>query len=134
MGKAIQKSKFDLELELGDEMSYERCFTRQDILNFAEISQDKGEQHMRLEKPVLQGLLIATLPTKLGGDIDFIAISFECSFLKYAYADENLICTVRVESKLKQSKRIKCSYSFRCVNASGELITKGTFKGFVYFE
>ncbi len=38
------------------------------------------------------GLLTATLPTKLGGDLNYIARTMEFEFLRPVYAGEELRC------------------------------------------
>lgn len=60
----------------GDVFSWERTFNEEDIRLFGRLSGDEGEHHVRPDRQgrlMVQGLLTATLPTKIGGDLNFIA-------------------------------------------------------------
>ena len=53
----------------GDVATYSRTFTTEDVEQFGELSGDRGSHH-ETDTPMVHGLLTATLPTKLGGDLD----------------------------------------------------------------
>ncbi|MDH4261914.1 MAG: dehydratase [Spirochaetia bacterium] len=117
----------------GYETQYTRLITREDIIKFAEISHDRGQHHVDLKKKLLaHGLLVATLPTKLGGDLNFIASAIEFNFIKGVYEGETITCLAKVENLLEQEKRFKTKFSFYCVNESGEMVMEGTTKGMIW--
>ena len=63
-------------MKIGDTYSWSRTFTQGDVKLFSQISGDRGEHHTRADaqgRIMVQGLLTATLPSKIGGDIDYIA-------------------------------------------------------------
>src|SRR3712207_8738612 len=63
-------------MKVGDVVSWERTFTVEDVRRFAEYSGDEGVHHLEPDEKgrlMVHGLLTATLPTKVGGDINFIA-------------------------------------------------------------
>lgn len=120
-------------LKTGQEYNYSRQITREDILKFADISNDRGQHHVNLESKLLaHGLLIAALPTKLGGDINFIARTMEFHFIKAVYEGETITCTARVEKLLEQGKRYKVEIAFLCINESDEVVMEGTTKGMIW--
>lgn len=61
-------------MQVGDVISWQRTFTEEDINLFARLSGDEGEHHLVPDEKgrlMAHGLLTATLPTKIGGDINF---------------------------------------------------------------
>lgn len=63
-------------MQIGDVISWQRTFTDEDIRLFAKLSGDEGEHHLVADEHgrlMAHGLLTATLPTKIGGDLNFIA-------------------------------------------------------------
>src|SRR4026208_1854739 len=63
-------------MKIGDTLSWRRTFTEEDIRLFTTISGDGGEHHLVPDakgRLMAHGLLTATLPTKIGGDINLIA-------------------------------------------------------------
>ena len=65
-----------IKIEVGQKAANERTFSLRDVELFAELSGDKGAHHMKPDsegRVMLHGLLTATVPTKLGGDINYIA-------------------------------------------------------------
>lgn len=123
-----------MKLEAGARLEWSRTFTEEDIARFAELSGDKGVHHLERDaqgRLLAHGLLSATLPTKLGGDLDFIARSMRFEFLKPVYAGDALTCKGLVDSVAAQSTRFKVRFSFEVVNQSGEAVLKGTSAGMI---
>lgn len=59
-----------MPLKVGDIITFERTFTVRDVELFTEVSGDKGIHHITPDEQgrlVVQGLLTATLPTKVEG-------------------------------------------------------------------
>ena len=118
--------------KLNDELSFTRHITREDILSFAETSQDHGIHHVEGEKLLAHGLLVATLPTKLGGDLNFIASQMVFDFIKPVYENDIVTCTGKIEKIIEQSKRYKVWFSFVCHNENREEVLKGTSHGMIW--
>src|SRR5437870_7179281 len=60
----------------GDVLAYERSFSVDEVRAFAAVSGDRGVHHVDLDargRLLVHGLLTATIPTKLGGDVDYLA-------------------------------------------------------------
>jgi len=123
-----------LKFEVGQKASYERTFTLEDVKAFAEISGDKGIHHMKPDSKgriMLQGLLTATLPTKLGGDMNFIAREVSFEFVRPVYVGDTVECE-GVVTKVEQGEgRLNLSMSIVCRNQVGEEVLRGRTQGIV---
>ena len=65
-----------MTVKAGDVFEWERTFTKDDVEAFGRISGDVGRHHREPDESgrlVVHGLLTATLPTKLGGDVSYLA-------------------------------------------------------------
>lgn len=122
-------------LKPGAVLRWSRMITEEDIRRFAELSQDQGAHHLRPDpkgRLMAHGLLIASIPTKLGGDVNFIARGMRFDFLKPAYAGDTLDCAGTVETALRKPGRTKIRFLFTVHNQNGELVMKGSTSGVVY--
>jgi len=118
--------------EAGDTIDYSRHISREDIIEFARISKDYGVHHVNGERLLAHGLLVATLPTKLGGDLNFIATEMVFEFKKGVYENENITCTGHIDKVIEQKKRFKVWFSFVCRNDFNEEVLKGRSHGFIW--
>lgn len=116
----------------GDEHSFSRMISREDILEFARVSHDHGAHHMEGEKLLAHGLLVATLPTKLGGDLNYIAAEMRFEFVKAVYENEIITCKAKVEKVIEQSRRFKCRFSFVCYNENNQPVLIGHTNGMIW--
>ena len=119
-------------LSQGNEFHYTRKITRTDIIEFSRISGDQGIHHREGEKLLAHGLLVATLPTKLGGDINYIASDMHFKFLMPVYEEETITCTARIEKIIEQKSRLKGWFSFECRNEQNEIVLKGSSFGMIW--
>lgn len=122
------------ELKPGLRYEWSRQITEEDILRFAEFSGDKGGHHVQRDvqgRLLAHGLLTATLPTKLGGDLDFVARTMQFEFVKAVYAADELTCKGLVESVVPQTTRLKVRFSFEIFNQRGELVLRGASAGMI---
>jgi len=80
---------------------------------------------------MLHGLLTATVPTKLGGDINYIAREITYEFLRPVYTGD----TVRAESVVKSVERngdqLKVAMDFSCFNQHGKEVMRGKTRGII---
>src|SRR4026207_2251987 len=84
-------------MEIGDTLSWSRTFTEEEIRLFAKLSGDEGQHHLVPDdqgRLMAHGLLTATLPTKIGGDLNFIAREITFQFLKPVFAGDTIECEV----------------------------------------
>lgn len=103
----------------GDVRSYERTFTEEDIEKFAEVSGDRGQQHVERDSQgrlMAKGLLTATLPTKIGGDMNYIARTLDFEFLQPVYAGDTISCETEIQNVSDEQERTLMSSEFVCLN------------------
>src|ERR1700730_8407471 len=84
-------------MQVDDTLSCERTFTEEDIRLFARFSGDEGEHHLEPDEHgrlMVHGLLTATLPTKIGGDMNFIARELTFRFHRPVFAGDTIRCEV----------------------------------------
>lgn len=125
------------ELRAGTRMEWSRTFTEGEIRAFAELSGDKGSHHMEPDEQgrvMAHGLLTATLPTKLGGDLNYIARTMEFEFLRPVYAGEALVCAGIVDEVAPEKGRLRVGLSFTVTNARNKVVLKGRSAGIIRQE
>ncbi len=123
-----------MKLVVGERSSYEKTFTKKDVELFAELSGDKGSHHIKPDgegRLMVHGLLTATVPTKLGGDINYIAREICYEFLRPVFTGD----TVRVDglvTKVESGEgHLKVSMEFVCYNQNGKEVLRGKTNGIV---
>ncbi len=123
------------EIRQGARFTWDRTITEDDIRRFGEVSGDKGVHHLEKDaqgRLLAHGLLVATLPTKLGGDLDYVARTMRFGFIKPVYSGDSLHCEGVVESILEKKGRRKVRFSFWVKNQDGVLVMKGDTSGVIY--
>ncbi|MEH7276047.1 FAS1-like dehydratase domain-containing protein [Neobacillus vireti] len=123
-------------LKVGDVITFERKFTVRDVELFTEISGDEGIHHITPDEQgrlVVQGLLTATLPTKIGGDYNILARTMNYEFIRPVFTGDTIKCEVKVEEyEIQENKnRIAITTSFVCKNQDGKEVVKGSFSGVI---
>jgi acyl dehydratase len=121
-------------LRPGAGSSWTRAITEADVRAFADLSGDRGRHHVEPGangRLMAHGLLTATLPTKLGGDMNYVARTMEFEFLKPVFAGDVLTCAGVVLSAAVQSSRYKVRLSFEVRNQDGVVVLTGTTAGSV---
>ncbi|WP_066253043.1 hotdog domain-containing protein [Neobacillus drentensis] len=124
-----------MPLKVGDNITFERTFTVRDVELFTEISGDEGIHHLTPDEQgrlVIQGLLTATLPTKVGGDHNVLARTMNFEFLKPVFTGDTIICEVKIEEfERKENNRTAIKASFLCKNQNEKEVLKGGFSGII---
>jgi acyl dehydratase len=121
-------------LSVGQVLLWERTFTEDDVRAFAAVSGDRGEHHLTPDargRLVLHGLLTATLPTKIGGDLDFLAREMVFEFERPAYIGEALRCELTITSLVAEPDKTRLQATFRCTNPAGKQVMTGRTHGVI---
>lgn len=119
----------------GDVRTYVRTFTESDVRQFADLSNDRGAHH---EEPdaegrlVVHGLLTATLPTKIGGDLDVLARSMTFEFHRPVYTGQEIRCDVTIDRVEESPGRIDVGAALQCRNETDEVVLSGEFDGVIF--
>jgi len=124
-----------MPLKVGDIITFERAFTVRDVELFTEISCDEGIHHITPDEQgrlVIQGLLTATLPTKIGGEHNVLARTMNFEFLRPVFTGDTIICEVKIEKYERQeNNRTSITASFLCKNQNEKEVLKGNFSGVI---
>ncbi|MEH7883874.1 hotdog domain-containing protein [Bacillus sp. JJ1609] len=124
-----------MSLKVGEIITFERAFTERDVELFTEISRDEGIHHITPDEQgrlVVQGLLTATLPTKVGGDHNVLARTMNFEFLRPVFTGDTIICEVKIEKYERQeNNRTAIMASFLAKNQKEKEVLKGNFSGVI---
>ena len=124
-----------MSLKAGDIITFERTFTMKDVELFTEISGDEGNHHITPDEQgrlVIQGLLTATLPTKVGGDHNVLARTMNFEFLRPVFTGDTIICEVKIDKYEEQeNNRTALIALFSCKNQKEKEVLKGNFTGII---
>ncbi|HLA11050.1 MAG TPA: MaoC family dehydratase [Pyrinomonadaceae bacterium] len=121
-------------MQVGDKISWERSFTEDDIRSFARLSGDAGEHHLVPDAQgrfMAHGLLTATLPTKIGGDINFIASEMIFNFHRPVFAGDTIRCDVTVTHFEPGEQYARLTSDWVCVNQDGKEVMTGSGRGII---
>lgn len=121
-------------MQIGDITSWERTFTEDDIRLFGKLSGDEGVHHVTADKQgrlMAQGLLTATLPTKVGGDLNFIARELNFQFLRPVFAGDTIRCEVTVAELEETGQGLRMAVAWICRNQDGKEVMTGQGRGVI---
>jgi 3-hydroxybutyryl-CoA dehydratase len=121
-------------MQVGDTTSWERTFTEEDVQLFTRISGDQGEHHVQPDaqgRIMVQGLLTATLPTKLGGDMNYIARTLIFEFLRPVFVGDTIRCEATITELTLVEERILMDWAFICRNQHGKEVLTGNTQGII---
>jgi acyl dehydratase len=119
---------------VGDQLVHERSFAHQDVLAFTRISGDAGAHHVTPGpdgRLLVHGLLTATIPTKLGGDIDYLAREMVFEFLRPVYTGDTIRCVMTVQEVDEQPGKVRLRIDGACTNQRGEVVLSIKTRGVV---
>jgi len=121
-------------LRVGDQVRWSRTFTVEDVERFGQVSGDHGIHHVEPDaqgRLMVQGLLTATLPTKLGGDLNYLAREMLFEFLRPVFSGDTIDCVVTVSRVEKQPGRTYLEFEIVCTNQAGKVVLRASTKGVV---
>ena len=121
-------------MKVGDQLSWQRTFTEADIRAFTSLSGDAGEHHLQPDaqgRLMAHGLLTATIPTKIGGDMNFIAREMTFQFHRPVFSGDTITCDVTVSSLETTEQLINITTTFICRNQHGKEVMTGIARGVI---
>jgi len=121
-------------MNIGDTISWKRTFTEEDIRLFGRLSGDEGVHHVQTDEQgrlMAQGLFTATLPTKIGGDLNFVAREMTFNFLRPVYANDTVECRVTITDLHEERGIMSASSRWTCVNQRGKEVMNGNAVGII---
>ncbi len=124
-----------MSLKVGKIIQFTRKFTKEDVEKFTEVSKDEGDHHTTSDEVgrfVVQGLLTATLPTKVGGDYNVLARTMNFEFLRPVFTGDTIVCEVTIDQyEQVKENRMAITTSFVCTNQHEKIVLKGNFVGVI---
>lgn len=120
----------------GDTNVVERTFTVEEVQQFAELSGDRQAIHTEPDEDgrvVVHGLLTATLPTAIGGDLAVLAGEMGFSFERPVYTGEHVVCEWTNEAVEERDDRYELVVDVECT-VDGETVLSGDIEGIVWKE
>ena len=121
-------------MQPGDTLSWTRTFTEDDIALFAKLSGDQGEHHLipnEQGRLMAHGLLTATLPTKIGGDLNLIAREMTFRFHRPVFAGDTIECVVTLTSAEQGDGFLSIVTEWKCINQHGKEVMTGGGSGII---
>ncbi|MCY1388820.1 (R)-specific enoyl-CoA hydratase [compost metagenome] len=121
-------------LQVGERFTIVRCFTEDDIRQFAQISRDYNPVHCdahyaelrRFKAPIAHGLLTASLVTEIGGQIGWLATGMSFEFKRPVYPGEPVTCHWLIADI---DGRGHAKAEVRILNAQGVTVLEATTTG-----
>jgi len=121
-------------MNVGDTMTWRRTFTEDDIRLFARLSGDLGEHHLVPDaqgRLMAHGLLTATLPTKIGGDLNLIARELTFRFHRPVFVGDTIECVVTLVAAEQRQGFTDVVSEWRCTNQHGKEVMTGGGSGII---
>ena len=119
----------------GETHTFERTFTVEDAQTFADVSGDAQPRHTEPDddgRVMVQGLLTATMPTKMGGDNEVLARSMEFEFLQPVYTGEPITCRSTYDTVVERDDRYEFTSDVVCENADDEAVLSAAIEGLIW--
>ena len=115
-------------------MRWQRTFSEADIRAFAALSGDEGEHHLVPDENgrlMAHGLLTATLPTKIGGDLNLLASEMTFKFHRPVFAGDTILCEVVLVELEPVEKGMRVVSEWICLNQHGKEVMTGEARGVI---
>ena len=122
-------------MNVGDVFTWKRTFAKEDIRQFGRLSGDEGIHHVQTDKQgrlMAQGLFTATLPTKIGGDLNFVVREMTFSFLRPVYANDTIECQVTIVDLHEERGLVNVASNWICLDQRGKEVMKGHTVGIIH--
>jgi acyl dehydratase len=122
----------------GRKLTYSRVITRDDIVRFAQLSGDFGEHHVVPDasgRLVAHGLLVLTVPTRMGTDLHYLAHTMQWMFVRPVYDGDTVTADIVLSSvqliEDAKGKRLDIAMIVKVSNQDGRLVVRGESTGVV---
>lgn len=118
----------------GETYTVSRTFTEADVRAFAEVSGDDQPRHTEPDEDgrlLVHGLLTATLPTRIGGDLEVLSRRMEYEFVRPVYTGQAVTCTWTMDSVEEREDRWELEGDLVC-EAEGDVVLRGFIEGLIW--
>jgi 3-hydroxybutyryl-CoA dehydratase len=121
-------------LKPGDVFVKERTFTTADVAAFAEVSRDHGTHHVEPDdqgRLLVHGLHTATIPTQIGGDLNYLAREMTFEFIRPVYTGDTVRAQLHIDTVALKASGQALTMTVTCTNQHGEVVLRGTSRGLI---
>ncbi|MDH6222923.1 hypothetical protein [Streptomyces pseudovenezuelae] len=120
------------DLKVGQMLRESRTITDADIVAFAEVAGDRGRHHLPDQgRAMAHGLLTASLATKIGGRLHFIARRMGWEFLRPVWSGDTIIAEVTVRALSEVRSGTGVEFDIEISNQHGETVLRGDSTGVI---
>ncbi|MHB8075556.1 hotdog family protein [Desulfosporosinus fructosivorans] len=123
-----------MSLKVGDVFDYQKTFTEQEILQFGELTGDRGNHHIERDsqgKFMAQGLLTASVGTKIGGDLNYIAREMVSEFIRPVFSGDTIACELTITKADKKEGFTEVAMKSVYRNQHGKAVLVGKSYGII---
>ena len=121
-------------MEIGDILAWERSFTVEEVAAFCRVTGDLARHHTEPDpagRLMVPGLLTASLPTRIGGTLDFLVQEATFEFRRPVWTGERIRCEVTITDLTADGDRTRMHADLRCFRPGGREVLVGRCRGFV---
>ncbi|WLR42411.1 enoyl-CoA hydratase [Bacillus carboniphilus] len=123
-----------MKVNEGDQFVWGKRFTEEDILQFAELTGDKGRHHMECDesgKLMVHGLLTASIGTKIAGDLNYIGSMLYTEYFRPVFSGDTIECELNI-IKVEELEGIqKVSLESVYKNQKGKIVMQAKSEGII---
>lgn len=119
---------------VGQKLTYERVFTVEEVEAFTRLTGDVGRHHLERDasgRLMVHGLLTATLPTRIGGELDYIARDMSFEFLRPVFTGDTVTTEVVVTDMVDDGKLWRMAADCVARNQDGKEVLKAKTRGII---
>jgi 3-hydroxybutyryl-CoA dehydratase len=121
-------------MQVGETRIWERTFSARDVRQFGQIAKDNSIQHMIPDEQgrlMVHDLLIATLPTRLDGELNYIARNVSFVLVHPVFVGDTVRCEITITQLAQEELHTRMSATFICRNQKGQAVLMGNTSGFI---
>jgi 3-hydroxybutyryl-CoA dehydratase len=123
-----------VNIKAGDVFTWERTFTEEETLQFAKLSGDMGRHHMEPDEKgrlMVHGLFTASIGTKIGGDLHYIAREMNTEYLRPVFTGDTITCELTITEVIQMEGYKKVAMKTVYQNQHGKEVLIGTSHGII---
>lgn len=123
-----------MDIKTGDVFTFERTFNEEETLQFAHLTGDQGRHHMENDEKgrlMVHGLLTASIGTKIGGDLNYIARKMVLEYVRPVFTGDTITCELTLTSVEQMEGFNKVAIKSVYRNQNGKEVLIGTSHGII---
>lgn len=116
----------------GDRFTIDRTFSTEDVSLFSTLTGDIGDHHLTPDadgRVMVHGLLTGSLPTILGGALNFLIGTMTYNFHAPVYTNEKITCSLIIETTIPAKSGVQLTARIECINPEGVAVLTGSCSG-----